>query len=89
METSREIAEEALARLRVVYEGDGLTVDAEAVMRTPNDVRYWRLYQADPPDGTWSHYPSATSGPLGRVLFSIALSYTVPTGRPGPAEGRS
>jgi hypothetical protein len=62
------------AKLKVTGDGNSLVVDCEAAMESPNDVRYW--YLTPEPDGTWSHAPSATNGPLYDVLRGIAASYT-------------
>lgn len=56
-------------------EGVSLVVDAEALMSSPHDVRYWLLDPGDTP-GTWSHFPSGElNHPLGGQLWSIAACY--------------
>lgn len=68
---------DALLALKVAPSPPGwlgdLTVDAEALMRSVHDVRYWPLEATV--DGEWLHFPSATKGSLTTVLLGIAHCY--------------
>lgn len=69
--------DEAMAVLRVdpAPSGEGLQVDAGALVQTKNDVRYWLLLSEG--DGIWHHAGSGESGPLSEMLRAIALAYVV------------
>jgi hypothetical protein len=43
-------------------------------MRSDSDVRWWHLHYND--DGTLSHGPSGTTGPLVELLGAISNVYT-------------
>lgn len=51
---------------------NGLIVDASRLSDSTNDPRVWQL---EFEDGAWHHVPSASSGPLGQMLWSIARAY--------------
>lgn len=51
-----------------------ILVDATRLATRQNDLVIWELRQHD---GVWHHYPSATSGTLGHMLWCIANSYAM------------
>lgn len=77
-----ELLLENLERLRKLVvtddpaNGDGwLLVDADAIKRTDNDVRYWALGPIGDQPGIYCHPESGEEGRLGAHLWSIASVY--------------
>lgn len=72
---------EVASKLKVTIGlGGDLVVDAEEVMLTEDDVRWWHLTHDE--EGTWYHAPSGESGPLYELLRSIACIYVFDASNP-------
>lgn len=62
--------DEIARKLKITVAIDGLMVDADEVMISRHDIRWWRLVPAN--DGQWLHPDSDTRGPLYDHLCTIA-----------------